>query len=156
MGENRVSEKEYQNRRTPQVTMSDLSSSQFICSEIMTMHKTRFYTKIRWGVILLGFVLFSCIIELTLLFSMQRQQAHREMLKQLQAILHVYKCHFFCSVDLFFMRKDQSNQNYLSLLPWSYLVPAKIFSLNTMRHVCPQAIFPRPQQKLGGKLPSAQ
>lgn len=155
MRENRVNEKKYQNKSTPHVTTSELNSSQFICSEITTMQKTRFYIKIRWGVILLSFVLFGCIIELTPLFSMQRQ-AHREMLRQLQAILHIYKCNFFCSVDLFFMRKDQSDQNYLSLLLWSYFVPAKIFSLNTIRHVCPQVISPRPQQKLGGKLPTAQ
>lgn len=53
MREKRGSEKEYQNRSTPQVTMSDLNSSQFICSEIMTMHKTRFCIKFRWGVILI-------------------------------------------------------------------------------------------------------
>lgn len=65
MRENRVSKKKYQNKSTPQIIMSELHNSQFICSEIMTMHNTRFYIKIRWGAIFLAFVLFSCIIEFT-------------------------------------------------------------------------------------------
>lgn len=65
MRENRVSKKKYQNKSTPQIIMSESHNSQFICSEIMTMHNTRFYIKIRWGAIFLAFVLFSCIIEFT-------------------------------------------------------------------------------------------
>lgn len=132
-------------KKNPQINMSELYSSQFIFSEIMTMQRPTFYTKIKHGVLF-------CFVQLyngdNSIFQHAKTAGPKgDTETALGKFAHIQMSFLLFSRFILYERGLEEPE-FFSLLLWSHLVPAKIFSLNMVKHVCPRVIFPGPQKKL--------